>query len=572
MNKRCRKVALLLRKLAGELHQHAMAEFAVVLTMLIVLTIVVVSAMSLYAPKTAAKPNAPKSTAKPDAPKTTTPRNAPKSTTKPGAPKTPAQRDAPKTTARRDDPKTPAPREAAKPAAKPDFVLTEEFKEILHVLNDTTDSIFISGKAGTGKSQLLQYFTERTPKQFVVLAPTGIAALNVKGQTIHSFFRFAGGIIQPNALGADRARSSLFENLEMVIIDEVSMVRADLMDGIDWALRVNRNNRGTPFGGVQMVFIGDLYQLPPVVAGNEVSRFIQTQYGGEYFFNAPVFSGGFHYVRIQLTHVFRQQDDAFRQVLSRIRENQAGPPDFALLNARHEAQAGDAVADAVYLTTTNQHVRKINKSNLEKLPTPEVVYRASFTGKMEEEYRGLYAKLQAKEITEAQFEEQLEGKLPADVHLKLKLGAQVMFIKNDSQKRWVNGTVGRLVEMNDDHLWVRVEGKTHPVEREQWGEIAYAYDARTKEIKEQTKGTFRQFPVKLAWAMTIHKSQGKTFDQAVIDLGSGAFAHGQTYVALSRCRTLPGIRLKQRIGPRDVIVDKRVAEYYRTAFGNGTRN
>jgi hypothetical protein len=512
-----------------------MLELAVVITMLIVLTIIVISVISLYAPKAAAKHDAPK---------------------------TATQRNTPKTTAKRDAPKQ---------AAKRDFVLTEEFKEILNVLNNTTNSIFISGKAGTGKSQLLQYFTERTQKQFVVLAPTGIAALNVKGQTIHSFFRFTGGLIQPSALGPDRARSSLFENLEMIIIDEVSMVRADLMDGIDWALRVNRKDRATPFGGVQMVFIGDLYQLPPVVAGNEVSQYIQSNYGGEYFFNAPVFSKGFKYIRIELTHVFRQKDDAFKQVLGRIRENKAVSPDFALLNSRHVDHAGDAITDAVYLTTTNQHVRKINKTNLEKLPTPEVVYRASFTGKMEEDYRGLFAKLQAKEITEAQFEEQLEGKLPADVHLKLKLDAQVMFIKNDSLKRWVNGTVGRVEKMDDDHIWVRVDGKTHQVEREQWGEIAYAFDAQTKEIKEQTKGTFKQFPVRLAWAMTIHKSQGKTFDQAVIDLGSGAFAHGQTYVALSRCRTLQGIRLNQRISSKDVIVDKRVAEYYRTAFGNGAR-
>jgi ATP-dependent exoDNAse (exonuclease V) alpha subunit len=162
----------------------------------------------------------------------------------------------------------------------------------------------------------------------------------------------------------------------------------------------------------------------------------------------------------------------------------------------------------------------------------------------------------------------MDGKLPADVHLKLKLGAQIMFIKNDPLKRWVNGTVGRLVKLDADAIWARVDGKTYQVEREQWSEITYAYDAQTKTIKEQTKGTFRQFPVKLAWAMTIHKSQGKTFDRAVIDMGSGAFAHGQTYVALSRCRTLEGIRLNRQISPADVIVDHRVAEYYRTAFGN----
>ncbi|MBD0260121.1 MAG: AAA family ATPase [Cytophagales bacterium] len=449
-----------------------------------------------------------------------------------------------------------------------DAVLTGEFKEILRILNSTPHSIFISGKAGTGKSYLLQYFTERTAKQFVVLAPTGIAALNVKGQTIHSFFRFPGGIIHADALQPDPARRDLFQNLEMVIIDEVSMVRADLMDGIDQALRTNRNRKEIPFGGVQMVFIGDLYQLPPVVAGNELSQFIQTHYGGEYFFNAPVFRAGFQYIRKELTHVFRQQDDAFRLTLGRIRENKAGTRDFALLNSRYVGHAGGPVADAVYLTTTNSNVRKINQTNLAQLSTPECVYRAAFTGKIEAEYDRLYARLLAQEITQAQFEEQLDGKLPADVHLKLKLGAQVMFIKNDPLKRWVNGTVGKLVKLDEDAIRVRVDGKTYPVEREQWSEITYEYDPKTKSIKEQTKGTFRQFPLKLAWAMTIHKSQGKTFDRAVIDMGSGAFAHGQTYVALSRCRTLEGIRLNRQIGPADIIVDQRVAEYYRAAFGN----
>jgi hypothetical protein len=450
-----------------------------------------------------------------------------------------------------------------------DFVLTEEFKEILHILNHTSHSIFISGKAGTGKSHLLKYFTERTSKQFVVLAPTGIAALNVKGQTIHSFFRFPGGPVKRSTFQADASRSGLFQNLEMVIIDEVSMVRADLMDGIDWALRTNRNDPETPFGGVQMVFIGDLYQLPPVVAGNELSEFIKSHYGGEYFFNAPVFSSGFRYHRKELTHVFRQKDEAFRHLLNRVRENKAGVNDFALLNSRHVGSGGVPVADAVYLTTTNHNVRKINKSNLEKLTTEEFVYRASFTGKIEEEYNRLYARVQAQELTEEQFEEQMDHKFPADVHLKLRLGAQVMFIKNDPSKRWVNGTVGRLVKLGDDAIWARVEGKTHQVEREQWNEITYEYDAQTKDIKEQTKGTFKQFPLKLAWAMTIHKSQGKTFDRAVIDMGNGAFAHGQTYVALSRCRTLQGISLHKPIRPADVIVDNRVAEYYRTAFGDG---
>jgi len=500
-----------------------MAEFAVGVTVLIVLIIIVISVMSLYAPETAAK---------------------------------------------RDTPKKTTPRKAPKAAAKPDFVLTDEFKEILRVLDHTTDSIFISGKAGTGKSQLLQYFTERTRKQFVVLAPTGIAALNVKGQTIHSFFRFAGGPVQANTLQPDPGRRDLFQNLEMVIIDEVSMVRADLMDGIDWALRVNRDDRATPFGGVQVVLIGDLYQLPPVVVGNELSRFIKSTYGGEYFFNAPVFKNGFHYVRKELTHVFRQPDEAFKQILNRVRENKAAPDDFAVLNSRHADAAGGPVADAVYLTTTNQDVKKINKINLEKLAAKECTYRALFTGKIEEEYNRAYAKVRAKEVTAAQFEEQLDNKFPADVHLKLKVGAQIMFIKNDGEKRWVNGTVGSVTKLDPDAIWVAVEGKTHRVEREEWNEITYGYDADAKEIKAQTKGTFRQFPVKLAWAMTIHKSQGKTFERAVIDIGSGAFAHGQTYVALSRCKTLQGISLTTPIRPADIIVDQRVSEYYRTAFGN----
>jgi ATP-dependent exoDNAse (exonuclease V) alpha subunit len=442
------------------------------------------------------------------------------------------------------------------------FVLTDEFKDILHILNNTNDSVFISGKAGTGKSSLLQYFTRHTDKKYVILAPTGIAAMNVKGQTVHSFFKLPPRLIQAAQLKPEYSRNALYANIDMVIIDEVSMVSANLMDAIDMALRINRNRPDAPFGGVQMVFIGDLFQLPPVVK-NDLQDYFAATYGGIYFFDSPAFKAGFTYHRKELTHIFRQKDEQFKKVLNRIRVNEAGFDDFVMLNARHRNNVGDNNS-SVFLTTTNRNVKKINKENLENLQGKEFVFEAVLTGKLQEEFDRLKDLLANKKISEAEFEDEIEMRFPTNVFLKLKTGAQVMMIKNDSLKRWVNGTVGMVSRLTKNEIWVEIDGHSYKMEQETWEDISYQYDTKRKEIKENVLGKFTQFPVKLAWAMTIHKSQGKTFDKVLIDIGTGAFSHGQTYVALSRCKTLEGIVLNKEIRPADVIVDERVISYYKS--------
>lgn len=441
------------------------------------------------------------------------------------------------------------------------FVLTDEFKNILHILDNTSESIFISGKAGTGKSSLLQYFTARTDKKFVVLAPTGIAAMNVKGQTVHSFFKFPPRLIQADKLKPEYSRNALYENLDMVIIDEVSMISANLMEAVDMALRLNRNRHNEPFGGVQMVFIGDLFQLPPVVKSDLQAYFAAT-YGGNYFFDSPVFKTDFTYHRKELTHIFRQKDERFKKVLNRIRINEARFDDFVLLNARHRDNVGDNNS-SIFLTTTNRNVKRINKENLENLSGKEYIFEAVLTGKLRDEFERLKEQLATKKISDTEFEDEIEVKFPTNVFLKLKIGAQVMMLKNDGLKRWVNGTVGHITRLTDREIWVEIDGHSYRMEQETWQDISYQYDAKRKEIKENIQGTFTQFPIKLAWAMTIHKSQGKTFDKVVIDIGTGAFSHGQTYVALSRCKTLEGIVLTKEIRPSDVIVDERVIKYYK---------
>ncbi len=441
------------------------------------------------------------------------------------------------------------------------FVLTDEFKEILRILNETNESVFISGKAGTGKSSLLQYFAKHTNKKYVILAPTGIAAMNVKGQTVHSFFKLPPRLIQAAQLKPEYSKNALYENIDMVIIDEVSMVSANLMEAVDMALRVNRNRLTEPFGGVQMVFIGDLFQLPPVVK-NDLQEYFAVTYGGIYFFDSPVFKTDFTYHRKELTHIFRQKDEKFKKVLNHIRVNEARFEDFVLLNAQHRDNVGDNNS-SVFLTTTNRNVKKINKENLENLPAKEFVFEAVLTGKLKDEFERLKEQLSSKKISETEFEDEIEMRFPTNVFLKLKVGAQVMLIKNDSMKRWVNGTVGIISRLTNREIWVEIDGQSYKMEQETWEEISYQYDAKQKEIKENILGKFTQFPVKLAWAMTIHKSQGKTFDKVVIDIGTGAFSHGQTYVALSRCKTLEGIVLNKEIRPSDVIVDDRVIAYYK---------
>lgn len=431
--------------------------------------------------------------------------------------------------------------------SKPKFELTEEFKYALHVLNNTNESIFITGKAGTGKSSLLKYFKKNTNKKLAILAPTGIAALNVSGQTIHSFFRFPPRLIDPSSIKPDYVRAEIFKKLEILVIDEVSMVRVDLMHGIDIALRKNRNRLDEPFGGVQMVFIGDLFQLPPVLT-EEYRKPILSKYKSEYFFDAPVFSD-FTYCFVELTKVFRQSEEEFRfkELLNNLRTNQATYHDMVLLNSRHKSNAGEH-KESIFLTTKRRIARNINTEKLNLINSEELVY----TG----ELRGKYVRLKDES------EEKLENKLPAPYKLKLKKGAQIMMLSNDSGKRWVNGTLGKISKLEQDNIIVNIEGNKYSVDKVTWDEVEFRYNKEKDELEEVVVAGFTQYPIRLAYAITIHKSQGKTFNKITVDVGTGAFAHGQVYVAISRCKTLEGIVLNNPIRDIDIIVDQRVLDYY----------
>lgn len=441
------------------------------------------------------------------------------------------------------------------------IIITQEFQEIVDSIENTHESVFITGKAGTGKSTLLKYIKKRTKKKFVVLAPTGVAALNVGGQTIHSFFRFPPKLLfEKDIVIQWKNTAQLFARLEMVIIDEVSMVSADLMNAIDLALRKNRNRPGEPFGGVQIVLFGDLYQLPPVVK-QEDRPYFERQYGGVYFFDAPVFKEDFKYRFKELTHVFRQEDEVFKKLLNRIREDNADFETLATLNSRHIANLEFSEVGTLFITT-NKIARQKNKENLEKIGEQEHIFKAIISGTLKQKFDRIEKEYQTEQITEDQYDDRLDHQFPTSVILKVKNHAQIMMIKNDPAKRWVNGSMGEIADLEENAIWVVIEGKKHKVEREIWKEIEYSFSSAVNKIIEIEKGSFSQFPLKLAWAITVNKSQGKTFNKIAFDIGNGAFAHGQTYVALSRCRSLEGITLLREVQPKDIIVDPRVIEYH----------
>jgi energy-coupling factor transporter ATP-binding protein EcfA2 len=397
-------------------------------------------------------------------------------------------------------------------------------------------SVYITGKAGTGKSTLLQHLRATTTKAVAVVAPTGIAAINVGGQTIHSFFHFPPHVIRPQELRPCRD-ASLMRRLDMLIVDEVSMVRADLMDGIDAALRLNRGRPQTPFGGVQIVLIGDLFQLPPVVREQEVNDYLHHRYKGPYFFGAPAFRAAAFGVK-DLQKVYRQKDTVFLDLLNNIREKRLDGNTLELLNSRvTEFACLEERSEYVTLTPTNEAAFRINMEFLERLPMPETDFDA---------------------VVVPEFEER---DYPTDRTLRLRRGARVMMLKNDPEKRWVNGTVGTVSELGPEQVWVAINGSSHKVERYTWENIEYCFDRRTGRIDQRVVGTFQQYPLRLAWALTIHKSQGQTLDRVCLDLGGGAFAHGQTYVALSRCTSLQGIALSRPIFQTDVIFDDAVYGY-----------
>jgi ATP-dependent DNA helicase PIF1 len=421
--------------------------------------------------------------------------------------------------------------------------LNPEFQRALDFMENTVQHVFITGKAGTGKSTLLEYFRENTKKRVAVLAPTGVAALNVRGQTIHSFFGFRPDITLDKIKKTPQEKQKLYKNLDTVIIDEISMVRADLLDCVEKHLRFNGPFPRQIFGGVQMIFIGDLYQLPPVVTAAEKPIF-PGRYESPYFFSAGLFSRlDFDMEMIELEKVYRQTDQEFIQLLNAIRNRSVTDEDIQRLNQRLNPDFISGKDEFyIYLTSTNQQAWKINQEKLHDLEGGFFRYQSMINGDFD------------------------VSALPADEILQIKAGAQVMLVNNDRRGRWVNGTVGKVVDVpgngTEGPLDVELKnGDVVEVRPHVWELFRYEYDEISKRIITEPVGEFWQYPVRLAWAITIHKSQGKTFDRIVIDIGRGTFAHGQVYVALSRCTGFDGLVLKKEIQKKHIRMDYRVMKF-----------
>ncbi len=423
--------------------------------------------------------------------------------------------------------------------------LTKEFKAAFKAMNETDDDIFLTGRAGTGKSTLLKYFRKNTKKKHVVLAPTGVAALNVKGQTIHSFFGFHPAITPARVRKADPDSLAIFKAIETIVIDEISMVRADLLDCVDRALRLNRERPKEPFGGVQMIFIGDLYQLPPVVTRDDAHRF-QTEYTSPYFFSADAMRGTPIKI-IELQKVHRQKEQSFVDLLEKLRTGALDADDVEAWNQRHDPYFDPREeSDVIHLTTTNKMAKQRNDYEMKCL-------------------EGKEWKLQAR--TEGHLPDR---RMPSEPTIILKEGARVMFTMNDPAKRWVNGSLGTVVRIKKIGLSkfpdVTVEledGKEVEVKPHKWELFEYGSDGG--DIEEEITGSYTQYPIALAWAVTIHKGQGKTFKRVLVDVGWGAFAHGQMYVALSRCTTFKGLVLLKPFRVKDVILDQAVVDFMNMA-------
>ena len=419
----------------------------------------------------------------------------------------------------------------------------EQFTKALHLLQHGSHNVFVTGKAGTGKSTLLRYFRAHTSKKIVVLAPTGVAALNVGGETIHSFFRFKPGTTPDKVRRARKKEAEIYRELSAIVIDEASMVRADLMDCVDAFMRLNGREPGKPFGGAQLILFGDLYQLPPVVTSAEREVF-STYYPGPYFFNSRVIAEA-KIEYLELEKIYRQKDKGFIEILNAIRNNRVSPAQLAQLNRRVGADVETGGRGLIVrLLTTNADAAEINNERLRGIDGRSHIYKAETSGQFT---RDAY---------------------PADEELHLKAGAQVMMLNNDPDGRWVNGTMAAVQDImrgpegQPDLIHVRLaDGSVEEVEPHAWELFHFTYDPEAKKIKTETAGVFTQYPLKLAWGITIHKSQGKTFERAVIDLGRRAFAAGQTYVALSRCTALEGLSLARAVRPNDVMTDWRIVRY-----------
>ena len=425
-----------------------------------------------------------------------------------------------------------------------------EFQNAWNLIRNTHRSVFLTGKAGTGKSTFLKYICANTNKEHVVLAPTGIAAVNVGGQTLHSFFKIPFKPLLPDdpdfsprrirkTLRYSAQKVKLIRKLDLIIIDEISMVRCDVIDFIDKVLRIYSGNMREPFGGKQLLFVGDIFQLEPVIT-RDMRDILRLYYKQFFFFNARVFNK-LGLIPIELRKIYRQTDNSFITMLDRVRVSHATNNDLRLLNGRYNPDYNE-VDDKFVMTLASRRdtVDSINDAHMQALETPEYI----FTGVVTDVFP--------------------DNDLPTSKELTLKQGAQVIFVRNDKEGRWVNGTLGKVSSLDCDRIKVELEnGDSYVLEQEVWENVQYTYDEKEKKVLENVVGTFRQYPIKPAWALTVHKSQGLTFNNIVIDFAGGAFSSGQTYVALSRCTSLEGITLLKPLSQRDIIVNTAIVDFSR---------
>lgn len=410
--------------------------------------------------------------------------------------------------------------------------LSNEQQAVYRTIEGTQQHIFVTGKAGTGKSELLNYLRNNTQKSMVVVAPTGIAALNIRGQTIHSLFQIPPSIAQKDVLKENPKLSSLLKKIKLIIIDEVSMVRADLLEAINWRMQQACGN-DLSFGGAQIVMFGDLYQLPPIV-DEDLQQYFELVYGGPHFFNASVWEKT-DFKIYELTEIFRQKDQAFKEILNAVRDGTVTSQQLDSLNERVDVKIPKK--GVITLGSTNALVSEINQSKLRKIRKPLFKYVATIAGRLE------------------------KPAYPADEILTLKVGAQIMMVKNDRDRRWVNGTIGVVEELSPTQIKVRIDDVVYEVSQETWEKIKYTYNRTTNKLELEVISSFKQYPIRPAWAITVHKSQGQTLKKMILDLSQDIFAAGQFYVAISRCEAMGTLYLTSPVKAQHIIVDPRIVEF-----------